>query len=419
MSERNVLIVSYHFPPSAATGTLRVLGLVRHLAAFGWRAVVVAPPSLPWEPIDEALTAQLPDSVRIYPTPYPSSGFLTRAARHLLGPYPVWLWPALRSCERALREQRIDAVITTSPPHVLHFLGLALKRRHKIFWIADFRDPWATVANGTTARATGLSRHGECAVFRAADRVVANTPRVAAAFRQAYPQRAERIVAITNGFDPELFPDTPRSLEGPVRVLHTGELYAGRDPRSFLEAIRLLREDKSFTPSIEATFLGRNTEGKFDLATEIQNRNLQDVIHIGGQVPYLQSLRHMTEADILLLLEGKGRPNMVPAKLYEYLGARRPILALADPDSDTEWVLRTSGVPHRLVPPPGDPLAIKVALGELMGELRAGQFATAPERVRQFTREHMAAQFARLLDEGTGSLVEKTRAPGSIRVSQS
>jgi hypothetical protein len=141
----------------------------------------------------------------------------------------------------------------------------------------------------------------------------------------------------------------------------------------------------------------------FDLATEVRQRGLEELVHSGGQVPYAQSLRDMTAGDILLLLDGKGRRIGVPAKLYEYLGAGRPIFALAEPDSDTAWVLRESGVPHRLVAPPGDAVTIRAALGELISELLSGSgFKAPPQQVEQVTREAMARKMAAVLDRVAG-----------------
>ncbi len=87
---RSFLLVTYHFPPSAASGSFRMLGLARHLPRLGWRPVVVAPLALPWEPLDDHLARQLPADTTVYHAPYPT-GFLTRLGRKLLGPEAVWL----------------------------------------------------------------------------------------------------------------------------------------------------------------------------------------------------------------------------------------------------------------------------------------------------------------------------------------
>src|SRR5437870_4111524 len=110
---RKLLLLTYHFPPTAASGTFRILGFARHLPSYGWQPVVVAPPQLPWEPIDEELVRHVPPEVIVNPVPYPAHGLtkpLRRFARHAL-----WLPKALAAARRAVEEHRPEAVLTSSP----------------------------------------------------------------------------------------------------------------------------------------------------------------------------------------------------------------------------------------------------------------------------------------------------------------
>src|SRR4029077_3555512 len=100
---------------------------------------------------------------------------------------------------------------------------------------------------------------------------------------------------------------------------------------------------------------------------EIRSRGLGDVVSVGGQVPYDECLARMVRADILLLLDTPGRRIAVRAKLYEYVGAGRPVLALGEPDGDTAWVLGQCGISHRIASP-GDSKGIRQALAELVDE---------------------------------------------------
>ena len=138
---RTVLILTYHFPPSAASGSFRLLGFARHLPAHNWRGAVVAPPGLPWEPIDAGLLDQVPPETSVYSVPYLTSRVARKFAR-----YKGWFPRALLAAERAIREQKPEAILTSGPPHQVHWMGLFLKWRHKLPWIADFRDPWYSEA---------------------------------------------------------------------------------------------------------------------------------------------------------------------------------------------------------------------------------------------------------------------------------
>src|SRR4051794_30142837 len=111
MAERDLLLVTSHFPPSAASGSFRLLGLARHLPKFGWRPIVVAPRTLPWEPVDEALLQQVPSEVTVIDAPYPQ-GLLARLGRKLFGAEDVWLPVGLGAARKAVRDFRPAAVLT-------------------------------------------------------------------------------------------------------------------------------------------------------------------------------------------------------------------------------------------------------------------------------------------------------------------
>ena len=149
MAHRKVLILSYHFPPSAASGAFRMLGFARHLPQFGWQTVVVAPPRLDWEPTDEALTERVPSETAVYPIPFPK-GWPWKPFGKLF-PWGVWLPFAAAGCYRAIRDHRPDVVLTSGPPHVVHLLGRHLHRRTGLPWVADFRDPWVAGDRSQTA----------------------------------------------------------------------------------------------------------------------------------------------------------------------------------------------------------------------------------------------------------------------------
>jgi glycosyltransferase involved in cell wall biosynthesis len=369
-----------------------MLGLVRHLPAFGWQPIVVAPPQIPWEPVDESLLAQVPPQTPVERVPF-AAGFFGKFARYF-APESHWLLKARAAINRLMREHRIDAVITSSPPGCVHWLGLWLAKRG-MPWVADFRDPW--IANRSFAHWTLHMRYErwlEAKVMRRATRLIANTPLNQRGWESAFPEAADKITVITNGFDPERFPAQPPHIVGaPPTMLHAGELYWGRDPRGLLDALQ------SFRTGLVVDFLGRTSGLDFDFAAEIAKRNLGDIVRTPGMVPYAQALDRMMRADILLLVQTPGLKLGVPAKLYEYLGAGRPILALAEPDGDIGWVLRESKVLHRIAAPL-DVTAIRQALVELMDDVHAGRPA-APDRdaIQQFTRVSMAQRFAECLDQ--------------------
>jgi len=379
-----------------------MLGFARHLPRFGWQASVVAPPYLPWEPVDDRLLNQVPAEVVVHRVDYP----LSRSWKlvRYFAQNGVWLPRALRAIRRILRESPPDAVLTSGPPQCVHLLGLWLKRCYGLPWIADFRDPWVVGDRQEQWRSPRVwcARRCERAILRHADLVIANAPRARAQLQAGYAEERDKIVVVTNGFDPESFPRRPpcSPARPHLEVVHPGEVYYGRDPRPFLDAFRAVR---SVGISLRARFLGRATGGDLDLNAEIRMRGLNGIIESGGQVSYEDSQGALVNADILLLLDSPGRKVGVPAKLYEYLGAGAAVLALTEQDGDAAWVLRTSGVLHRIAPP-RDTERIRQALAELTACLRAGHASCpAPERLAVFTRASTAQFLASHLDTMLGN----------------
>lgn len=405
---RTLLIVTCHFPPSAASGSFRMLGFARHLPRHGWRASVVAPPSLPWEPVDPGLAARVPPETTVYPAAYPSN----RPARKL-APFWCWLPGAMRACRQALADVRPDAVLTSGPPHQAHWIGWWLKRRFGVPWIADFRDPWTPGVRLERGHDLGSlsARTQERLVLKWADAAIANTPGACRVLRAAYPRLRSKFVTITNGYDPEAFADfaPPPPVNGRrLRLVHTGAIYLGRDPSPVLDAVRSLAD--TGRADLEVAFLGPPPESDLDLEAEAQRRSIGDRVEVVGQVPYARCLAEMAAADILLLMDSPGRTSGVPAKLYEYLGAGRPVLALGAATEDLAWVLRESGLPHRTVPP-GNAEATAEALDDLAAQVGASDPRRDPPR--RFTRAATAGQLAALLDRlvGAGGGGGKSREP--------
>lgn len=395
MPIRNVLLLTYHFPPSGAVAVHRMLGLARYLPEFGWQPVVVAPPSVPWEPIDESLLDLLPVATPIERVPF-LDGLAGRVVSRI-APEAHWLVRAHAACGRMIAQYHPQALITSSPPGMIHILGRTIQMRHKLPWVACFRDPWVTNSLSRRTWKTRLDLHLESMVMSSADRLVANTPGSLRGWSREYPRHAERMVTIPNGFDPEGFVPSSDALSPRefLSIVHAGELYSGRDPRPFLDALQELRAEGQV---FRAEFVGRHTERAYDFSAEILRRGLDQDVIMSGQVPYESALAKMMRADILLLFQTPGYRLGIPAKLFEYLGAAKPILAISEIDSDVAWALRESGTLHRVVSPT-DVAGIKKALVELGLEIRAGRATLKDGRaVLKFTRREMARSFAKSLD---------------------
>jgi glycosyltransferase involved in cell wall biosynthesis len=401
MAIRKLLIVTYYFPPSAESGAFRMLGFARHLSKFGWEPIVVAAFGKASEPVDRDLLSRVKPEASVHHVHYPQGRLARAVARYY--PYQTWLPKGLAECARCMRRYCPDALLTSSPPHCVHLLGIRVKHRWRIPWVADFRDPWVADENPPSRPLYGkyLAAFLEKKVMKNADVVVANAPLACQTIQDAYPAYTDKMISIPNGYDPESFVGAGARLAGdrPLRIVHAGELYDGRDPRPLLHVLKTLQQRPDFRDrALQVRFLGRASGDGFDFQAEIERLQLGTIVQLCGQVSYRQVLQELLESDILLLLDRPGRRIGVPAKLYEYLGARRPILALAERDGDMAWVLRESRVPYRIAAP-SDTTEIAQALAELIHDAdnRSGLPMMQPASL-DFTRERMAQRLAEALD---------------------
>jgi len=390
---KKALLITYHFPPSSASGAFRMLGFARHLPTFGWQPLVVAPPSLPWEPIDPLLAQSLPEDVVVEPVPYPAS--VPRLLR-MLAQNALWLPRAWSACRRLIREHRPDVILTSGPPHCVHALGHYLKRWSGLPWVADFRDPW--ISDGKAKRLRWSERYElrwERGVFANADLILANAPNACALFQEEYPSQGDKVVVLTNGFDPRGSNPRERGDAQVMRMLHAGEIYAGRDPLPLFEALARLNAESGSRYQLE--IMGRCESGDVALPDLLRQRGWDDFVALQGQRTYQETLDAMDAADILVLFDSPGRTIGVPAKLYEYFGAGRPILALAEPDGDVAAILRASGVLHRIASPRNRG-EIERMLRELTQAIQASNDGANPAALQRFTRANIARTLAMRFD---------------------
>lgn len=413
---RTVLMIAYHYPPCAlSSGVQRTLSFSMHLSDFGWRPVVLTVNPRAHERVSEHQLSDVPQDVAV------SRTVALDAARHLAirGRYwsvlalpdrwRSWWLTAVPSGLTLLRRHSVDAIWSTYPIATAHVIADTLARLSGLPWVADFRDPMVEYFPETnelfpkdpTLRAARL--RVEAAAARRAARLVFCTDAARHIVATRYPQLpAQRLEVISNGFEERAFetaPAAPRRRDRRRVLLHSGTIYPGRDrdPGALFEAVRRLAD----RGEIDAhTFELRLR----DPSNEDYFRRLADRIGIGMLVTicpsltYREALAEMLAADGLLILQGFTSNPAVPAKLYEYLRAGRPILGLVHPAGETAATLRHVGI-------------------ELMAELtNAGQIEwllsvwlsdpsqferTLPDRqiVAGYSRRNLTAQLAETLDQ--------------------
>lgn len=415
---KRLLLVSYYYPPLAGPGVFRPLRLSKHLPACGWDVTVLSVDARVRVLKDPELVREVPDAVRVErtrslemrdPLIALSKLGLKRFARGLERWLDLpdgqrgWVPFAVRRARALLRDVPHDVVLTTSSPYSAHLVGRALKRATKIPWIADFRDEWTTnpYIRFPTRWHRRVHEGLERRVLAEADRVVSvSGPWTAALRGQAPDENATKFLVMPNGYDADHFPAVPSGRPDRFRVVYTGSFYGPRSPRAFFDGLRLV-VGRGRVPAneIEVLLVGHTGEAGSLAAPE------GVPVSIVEQRPYFESLDHLARAAVLLLvIPPEGGAGNHTGKLFQYLAARRPILALApEPNVAADLVRETrSGV----VAPTDDPEAIALALELLHSSWKGGHDRLADqdrEAIARYEARAQARDWARLLDDLVGA----------------
>lgn len=292
-----------------------------------------------------------------------------------------------------------DVVYTTSPPHSVHLAGLLLSVLTGARWIAEFRDPWTAnpwkPASMKSAFSEWLERKLEWLCLETADLVVP----VSEGIGNRIAERGTRtpVVTVRNGIErlrtgDEVEADIRR--DAPFEMVYTGTFYHARDPFPFLEAVRKLVTEAALEPADLTVRLISGTDhyqGR-SIPEFLRHESLDHHVHFEDWMEPARALRHVERADALLLL-ALDQPDQVPNKLYDYLGARRPILAVADADGESTRMLEEVG--GHIVVPVNETEPIRAALQRMLRDGRTGPVGD-PDVLEGWTT---AAQMARLCGE--------------------
>jgi glycosyltransferase involved in cell wall biosynthesis len=354
---KKVLMVAYHFPPLAgSSGIQRTLRFAQQLPELGWQPIVLTVDPRAYERTSDDLLDEVPEGIVV------KRAFALDTARQLsiggryLGAlarpdrWMTWRFGGIAAGLSLIRRHAPDVVWSTYPIATAHVIGRSLARRGRLPWIADFRDPMAQ--EGYPAdRATWQSfKDIESEAVAAARFSTFTTPGAAREYARRYPASADRIKVLENGYDEESFaglaavsarePLNP----GAVTLLHSGVVYPSeRDPTQFFMAIAQMAGAGDVRAG---EFVVRfRAAGHDDLLRSLaQQHGIEPFIELAPPLPYRAALTEMLRADALLVLQAANCNEQIPAKLYEYLRAGRPIVTLTDPAGDTAGVVRAAGL---------------------------------------------------------------------------
>ena len=455
---KKILLISYHFPPSAEVGGLRIANFAKGLPRFGWNTCVLTVKDRYLEAVDpEKLNyvgqtkifkaGRTPTLLQVYlagkkaarrlfrkqeapagvasrnrPDPpgrgRGSEALSMRLRRYILSflslpdTYRNWLLPAVIEAVRVVRREEIGCILTSCPPYSAHLVGLLVKWITGVrWWIADFRDPWMTAGSkslyATCSASLAIERWMERTVVGNADLIIANTEMLCEDFKKAYGSiPTERFICITNGYDREFFSTFAHLQKEKIfTIIYTGGLYFGRTPEPVFQAVHeLVREGAVEQRSIRIRLVGqcRSVEGR-PIDEMVERYRLGNVVEVLDPVSYNQAIGMIKQSHLALLL-APNQPYQIPAKVYDYMGVGTRVLALAK-EGATANLIRNTGI--GAVFDPSDIAGIKSFIGQSLEEFGTSGSWIKPEAANQFELNSISR---RLADE-LGRVCVMTPAP--------
>ncbi len=358
---KNVLMISYYFPPLGLGGVQRPAKLAKYLPQFGWKPTVLTVKTVTYYGYDPTLLDELQnveivrtgslDPLRVFQwrknissaSPRIGEGLYWKFSNWVFVPDSkiLWLPFAWATASRLMNQKQIRVLWTTAPPYSSHVLGLGLKLWKKSFWIADFRDDWPISSSQVP---TSFHRHFHDWLLRQvlthADRFTVVSQPILSRLHQKSQRPLAHFLFLPNGFDQEDFEKAvfPKRKNPQCIFLYCGTLNPIHSPEAFLKGVGLaLQIAPALRSQIRILFVGKVTG--IDLDAMIAQYSLGCCIERMGYVPHQESVQKLMEADVLLLfLPAWADSGIVTGKLYEYLASGKPILAIVPPGEAARMV---------------------------------------------------------------------------------
>lgn len=421
-----VLIITYYWPPAGGPGVQRWLKFVKYLPDFGIEPVVYIPENPTYPLVDEGLMGEVKADVTILKQPIVepyawasafsksstkkiSSGiipnkkkqsFLQRIMLWVRGNLFIpdarvlWVKPSVKYLSKYIREHGIETVITTGPPHSLHLIGLKIKDKNYVKWVADFRDPWTTIGYHKELKlsASAEKKHMELErkVLNTADNVVVTSPTTKREF-EALTNRP--ITVITNGYDVEKI--TKPAVDEKFTVSHIGSFLSERNPKMLWQAIsELIDEEPGFSTDFQLKLAGAVSQ---EVLNSIADMKLTGYINNLGYISHENAVIEQRKSQVLLLVEidSPGTKCIIPGKLFEYMVSERPILAIGPEGTDFAEIIRTTNTGTFALYDEKE--KIKNFLSQCYKQYKEGNLKSHPIGLQQYSRKNLTAQLAHLL----------------------
>ena len=419
---KTALIISRSFPPFNRVDVIRVMKFVKYLHSFGWHPIVLTEKLSEGQldAIDKSLEIELPKRLKVFRVPCPSfqdvyqffGGKIKRGSydatdkklrqvvKSFLVPDPYLLWSltGFGMAKKIMKTQKIDVVFTTSPNETTHLIGYRLRKHFACSWIADFRDPWIAKLN-RPQRILPLEifeRYLQKKVLFRADRITVAWPGIARGFLSLHPEFEKKISILSNGYDESDFINLKTTQFNVFTALFAGTLHQALKPESLFLALKMLLE-KHPEMRTKTQFLMVGRRDPFVDRLIIQN-DLDGYVKITNQVSHKTCLEYCRGADMLLFCIPDH--DWIPSKIYEYMRVGRPILGVADPESDAFNVIRKNYQGECYASREPDSIARFIHnIYKKKGTLEKESIKNRYNKLRKFERKNLTQKLSKTFEE--------------------
>ena len=422
---KRVLVITYYWPPAGGPGVQRWLKFVTYFKEFGIDPIVFIPDNPHYPITDESIGSELPEGIQIirFPIKEPygfanliskkkitqvSSGIITKRKQSVLEKVLLWIrgnffipdarigWvkPSINFLRNFIADHHVEAIITSGPPHSLHLIGKSLKEETGIKWVADFRDPWTTIhyhkSLRLTKRAQKKHKTLESEVLTKADHVVVTSATTKKEFQKITQTPIE---VITNGYDSN--DNFKLNLDIKFTLSHIGTLLSNRNPIVLWEALsELCSENPEFSKDLLIQLAGSVSDA---ILISIQKYGLMDQCIVLGYLSHQKAIQLQYNSQVLLLIE-MNLPEtkaIIPGKLFEYLAAKRPILAIGPVDSDVEKIIEETNSGSYF--DYSEKEKLKKQIGLFYSEYREGHLTLNSKGLSKFSRKTLTSKMSDLI----------------------
>lgn len=407
----SLLAVSWTMPPIVLPRSIQIARTLKALGQLGWQSEVISTPvaSNVGANIDEEFAKLYRGAYRQHHLEHRESVVASSAWRRLQRRFRPpgnldeqnWVERSARRIIQQCKQQKCDVLVTFAQPWIDHLIGLEVRRRRHVPWLAHFSDPWvdSLYYDSSVPEIAGklaVWREQERKVIETADVVVFVTQQTADLVMRKYPPALRRKVHIVpHGFDRDTLTSPPvvnRSAE--LRVTYIGNIYAGtRHPVHLFEAVAEMNASSPLAGHLRLDFYGHCPP---EVAAKVTELGIGSIVTFHGTVGYLDSLRYAAEADLLLLIDAPSDLSVfLPSKIVDYLMLKKPILALTPPEGASRDVLAPLG--HFIVAPTDKSAMIDTLTGIIASNAEGKPLAKLEEDVDAFDIKETTRLFDKAL----------------------